>query len=433
VTTSAASSITATGAKLNGKINPNGRSTTYHFEYGTTTSYGSKGATVSVGNGTSVANVTGTLTGLKAGTTYHYRVVATSDAGTTDGADVSFVTSAPPAVTTGSVAQIGATSANVGGAVNPNGHATTWYVEYGTSTSYGSKTPSASAGSGTAAVPVAATLKSLHAGTLYHFRIVATSSLGTTRGGDATLTTLGAPTVVTGQVPVTALSPTAATVTGTVNTHGLAASVWFEYGRTTAYGQRSPAVQIPAGITNQPVSIQLAGLSPAIRYHFRLVATSSAGTATGTDKSFATPGAIVNGHRCTIVGTQGPDVITGTSGNDVICGLGGNDVIRGGGGNDLILGGPGNDIIYGGPGKDTLIGGAGNDTLRGNAGNDRLEGGVGNDTLLGGPGRDTMLGGPGADRIYAVDGSVDVVDGGRGTDTAYVNARDHVVRIEHKK
>ena len=66
MTTVAASSITATGAKLNGKINPNGRSTTYYFEYGTTTSYGSKGATLSAGNGTSVANVSGTVTGLKA-------------------------------------------------------------------------------------------------------------------------------------------------------------------------------------------------------------------------------------------------------------------------------------------------------------------------------------------------------------------------------
>ena len=83
MTTVAASSITGSGAKLNGKINPNGRSTSYYFEYGTSTSYGSKGTTVSLGNGTSTANVSGTVTGLKGGTTYHFRVVATSDAGTT--------------------------------------------------------------------------------------------------------------------------------------------------------------------------------------------------------------------------------------------------------------------------------------------------------------------------------------------------------------
>ena len=434
VTTVAASSITGTGAKLNGKVNPNGRSTTYYFEYGTSTSYGSKGASVSAGNGTSVANVSGTVTSLKGGTTYHFRVVATSDAGTSRGSDLSFVTAAAPAVTAGSVAQLGATSANVGGAVNPNGHSTKWYIEYGTSTSYGTKTSTTTiAGSGTSAVPVTATLSKLKAGTLYHFRIVATNSVGTTRGPDSSLTTIGPPTVTTGQVPITALSPTAATVTGVINGHGLAVTVWFEYGRTTSYGQRTPSVPVAAGIANQPVSARLAGLAPAVRYHFRVVAVSSAGTATGTDKSFGTPGAIVSGHRCTIVGTQGPDVITGTAGKDVICGLAGNDVVRGGGGNDLILSGPGNDVIYGGPGNDIVLGGNGNDVLRGNAGADRLEGGAGNDTLLGGPGRDRLLGGPGADRLFAVDHSVDVVDGGRGTDTASVNARDRVVRVEHRK
>ena len=263
VTTVAASSITATGAKLNGKVNPNGRPTTYYFEYGTSTSYGSKGTTVSVGNGTSTANVSGTLTGLKNGTTYHFRVVATSDAGTSRGSDLSFATASAPAVTAGAVAQLGATSANVGGAVTPNGHSTNWYVEYGTSTSYGSKTATSSAGSGTAAVPVSATLSNLKPGVLYHFRIVATNSIGTTRGPDSTLTTIGVPAVTTGQVPITALSPTAATVTGTVNAHGLGATVWFEYGRTTAYGQRTPNVQVAAGITDRagvrPVPRALAG------------------------------------------------------------------------------------------------------------------------------------------------------------------------------
>ncbi len=434
VTTVAASSITGSGAKLNGKINPNGRSTSYYFEYGTSTSYGSKGTTVTLGNGTSTANVSGTVTGLKGGTTYHFRVVATSDAGTTRGSDLSFLTAAAPAVTAAAVAQLGATSANVGGAVNPNGHSTKWYVEYGTSTKYGAKTATTTIpGAGTSAVPITATLTNLKAGTLYHFRIVATNSVGTTYGPDSSLTTIGAPTVTTGQVPIAALSPTAATVTGVVNAHGLAVTVWFEYGLTAAYGSKTSPMQIAAGITNQPVSAQLSGLSPAVRYHFRIVAMSSAGTATGTDKSFGTPSAIVNGHRCTIVGTQGPDVITGTPGNDVICGLGGNDVIRGGGGNDVILAGPGNDIVYGGPGNDTILGGPGNDVLRGNAGNDRIEGGAGNDTLLGGPGRDTLLGGPGADKFYSVDNSVDVVDGGPGTDTATVDKHDRVVRVEHKR
>jgi hypothetical protein len=413
-TTVAASSISATGAKLNGTVNPNSRSTSYYWEYGTTTSYGTKTSSASAGSGTGVVTVSRSVSGLKTATTYHFRIVATSDAGTTRGSDLSFTTGQTPVVTPGAVAQIGATSATVGGAVNPNGHSTNWYVEYGLSTSYGSKTATANAGSGTASVPVSVTLTNLKPGVLYHYRIVATNSVGTTRGADSALTTIALPTVTTGQVPLGGLSPTAATVTGSVNTHGLAAVAWFEYGRTTSYGQRTTDIRIPAGITDQPVSAQLRGLMPASRYHFRLVARTTAGTAPGTGKSFGTPSAFVDGYRCTIVGTQGPDNITGTPGNDVICGLGGNDVIRGGGGNDIILGGPGDDV------------------LRGGAGNDKLIGGTGNDRLVGGPGRDILLGNRGNDQLFARDGAKDVVDGGPGYDTATVDSHDVVGHVEKR-
>ena len=58
---------------------------------------------------------------------------------------------AAPSATTGPTTAVGSTTATVTGTVDPGGQATTWVVEYGTSTSYGSKTASKSAGSGTAA------------------------------------------------------------------------------------------------------------------------------------------------------------------------------------------------------------------------------------------------------------------------------------------
>ena len=54
-----------------------------------------------------------------------------------------------PSASTGPVSAIAPTTATVSGTVNPNGTATTWYVEYGTSTNYGTKTATVSAGSGT--------------------------------------------------------------------------------------------------------------------------------------------------------------------------------------------------------------------------------------------------------------------------------------------
>ena len=77
-----------------------------------------------------------------------------------------------------------------------------------------------------------------------------------------------------------------------------------------------------------------------------------------------------NGLNVTILGTNGPNVISGTLKPDVIHGLGGNDFIDGGGGNDTICGGDGNDTLIGGDGNDTLIAGTGQDTLSGGGGTD---------------------------------------------------------------
>ncbi|MER7274505.1 hypothetical protein ABT369_08620 [Dactylosporangium sp. NPDC000244] len=96
VTTGGATSVTGIAATIAGTINPNGLSTTYHFEYGTTTSYGTPTPSPdgSAGSGTTGTQVQASLSGLTAATTYHYRLVATNSAGTTNGSDATFTTSA---------------------------------------------------------------------------------------------------------------------------------------------------------------------------------------------------------------------------------------------------------------------------------------------------------------------------------------------------
>lgn len=95
----------------------------------------------------------------------------------------------PPSVTTGSASNISQSNATVTGTVNPNGQATTYFVEYGPTTSYGTQTNAVSLGSGTTPVAVHATLYGLTPNTAYHYRLVAQSSAGTTNGPDQTLTT----------------------------------------------------------------------------------------------------------------------------------------------------------------------------------------------------------------------------------------------------
>ena len=183
--------MTASAARLNGSVNPNGSSTTAWFEYGTSTSYGSKTQVKNVDSRTRSTDVSASISHLAAATTYHYRLVAANASGTSAGNDQSFTTTGPPTVQTGPAQSVGSTGATLTGSVNPNGRSTSWYFEYGRTTSYGSKTATSNGGSGTGVGGVSAAVSGLAQGTAYHYRLVAESSAGTSRGLDASFTTAG--------------------------------------------------------------------------------------------------------------------------------------------------------------------------------------------------------------------------------------------------
>lgn len=81
---------------LTGTVTPNGAATTYRYEYGTGPSYGSTvpATAASAGSGTTPVKVTAEATGLAAGTTYNYRLIATNAAGTVAGSNRTFTTAA---------------------------------------------------------------------------------------------------------------------------------------------------------------------------------------------------------------------------------------------------------------------------------------------------------------------------------------------------
>jgi hypothetical protein len=185
--------VGSTGATLNGTVNPEGQSTSYYFEYGTTAAYGFQTAAANAGAGTSSVPASSNLTGLAPGTSYHYRLVAVSAGGTTLGNDQTLTTTLPPTVTTGTATSVGPTGATLNGTVNPDGHATTDYFQFGTTTAYDVQTTPTAAGSGTTNVAVTAPVTALQAATTYHYRLVAVNSLGTSYGSDQTLTTAAAP------------------------------------------------------------------------------------------------------------------------------------------------------------------------------------------------------------------------------------------------
>lgn len=190
-TTGDASAITAVGASLSGMLSTGGADTDYHFDYGTSTSYGLSSPTVSVGASPSPASAAATLGGLTAATTYHYRLVATNAAGTVGGADRIFTTAAPPhkpAVATRAPSALTATTATIVGRVNPYGLPTTYTFDWGTTTKYGTTTQSASVAVGPTQT-VEAQLTGLQPNTKYAFRVNATNAAGTVHSTSRSFTT----------------------------------------------------------------------------------------------------------------------------------------------------------------------------------------------------------------------------------------------------
>lgn len=157
--------------------------TKIYFEYGTTTSYGSKTSEVNVGSGTTTLEKAEAISGLSANTLYHYRIVATNSFGTSQGVDKTSTTIGPPTVSGLGAAEVGSSGqeATFKALVDPNGQSTTYQFEYGLSpealTNLG-PIPAGSAGSGYEAVVADYVATSLTAGTKYWLRISATNASG---------------------------------------------------------------------------------------------------------------------------------------------------------------------------------------------------------------------------------------------------------------
>src|SRR5262249_18476547 len=156
---------------------------------------------------------------------------------------------------------------------------------------------------------VSVAVSGLKRATVYHFRIVASNSGGTTMGSDRTFSTSLAPAVQTGAAQ--GISVGGATLTGSVDPKGRSTKRWFEHGPITSYGSKTATKAAGSASGPQSVSAAVAGLKPATAYHFRLVATSDAGTTAGADQTFSTLGVtltasareVVFGGRVRLQGT----------------------------------------------------------------------------------------------------------------------------------
>ncbi len=191
-----ASGVSQFAATLNGTLQTGEALVNYRFEYGTTTAYGSvepipDGVTPIA---TATVPVSQPIHNLKAGTTYHYRLVASSPGATeVKGPDETFTTLPVPApsVATGGASGVGVGLATVGGTVDPHGWDTSYSFQYGTSTAYGASWPTVLVDMGAleGPQPVVVSIPNLLPNTTYHYRLVANNGGGTSYGADMTFTT----------------------------------------------------------------------------------------------------------------------------------------------------------------------------------------------------------------------------------------------------
>jgi hypothetical protein len=242
-TTNAAGSLKTSAATLNGTVNPNFLPTTYQFEYGTTTSYGktAPASPKSAGSGGKSLSVSEAISGLEAATTYHYRISASNSEGTTHGADQAFTTpDLRPGLTTEAPTSVKGGAATLRGTVNPNGSATTYRFEYGTTTSYGKTAPASpkSVGSGKEPVAVSEALSGLSANTVYHYRLAAENPEGSSYGKDQTFE-IHLPRYEAGAYPATLSGEQSAAAKLTFKVQGYTASCT----KATASGTLSSSSQ----------------------------------------------------------------------------------------------------------------------------------------------------------------------------------------------
>ena len=253
-------------------------------EYGTTAAYGfSTALDAALGASHSLS-----LSGLSAGTVYHYRVKSRDAAGNLAvSSDRTFTTAAAPDTTAPAISGVSASGVSAGGAtINwTTNEASDTQVEYGTTAAYGSSTPLNAA----KVTSHGAGLSGLAANTTYHYRVKSRDAAGNlaTSADFIFTTTAAADTTapVIAAVTVSGLAAAGATIGWSTDEAG---TTQVEFGTTAAYGGATPLVTALATAHE----VVLDGLSPGTTYHYRVKSTDAAGNvAVSTDFTFTTAAA----------------------------------------------------------------------------------------------------------------------------------------------
>ncbi len=340
VSTTSATSLSGTGATLNGSANPGGAATTGWFRYDTVSpgtcndSFGTRAPSslgADLGSGNSSAAFAQAITGLTPGLTYYYCAVAENRVGKSFGALNTFITPSPPTVTTTAAASVTDSSATLTGRGAGNRAATTGWFRYSATEpqacndTFGSRAPvsgGSSLGSSTSEVTFSQSIGSLSSGTVYYFCAIAQNSEGFAFGEVLSFRTASAPTVTT--VAASSVTTTSATLNGTGTSNGGAGTAWFRYATTSpgtcsdSFGTRAPTssgTSLASDAVDAPFARSISGLLPGTTYHFCAILDSPYDTAFGAVLSFTTPAAAPLASTSSATGITGAAATLTASGN----------------------------------------------------------------------------------------------------------------------
>lgn len=196
VTTSASPTlISSVSATLGGTVTPGGLATTAYIEWGDSPAFGNMTPVRTLPNPFATQTLSEPIGGLITGTTYHYRVVASNVAGTTNGSTQTFVATGSIAGLPGAVTNAATTApftgnkATLNGVATPNGLASTAWFEYGPTAALGLSTAKVNITAATATKVMTQALAGLLPHTTYRFRLVVENATGKVVSSILTFTT----------------------------------------------------------------------------------------------------------------------------------------------------------------------------------------------------------------------------------------------------
>ena len=308
----AVSNLANTTVTLNGSINPGGgTATSAKFVYSTVSTVDASTTNAALSTsaltGVNAVSVSQNLTGLSEGTIYYYYLEATTEAGTVRSEILTFTTTPAPAATTSSASLVAATTARLNGVVNANNwNTTSIYFTYATNAALTGGTTintTPSQASGNSNTNVYADLTGLTTGVTYYFRLTAVNVNGSNSGSVFSFTPAAKPIVTTGTATNSGLK---VTFPGVVNANGdPTTSIVVIYGTTEDLSSSTATLTATpssaSGASDVSVSASPAGsLLPSTDYYYKVVATNSFGSTSGSIEMIRTPAAVVVGPTVSI-------------------------------------------------------------------------------------------------------------------------------------